>query len=190
MADQYLPFAWDETQFQGGTYALPFDTDARALFYNKDLIEAAGQDAGALDIANGPPTIAEVNAIADTITQTDADGNYTQMGWIPGGPGAAGTAGRPRPGLALHVGLRARRQLRRPRGLPGHADRPRRRGRLPVPVRLGGGARPAEGLPVRGDGHARSSQPRPQNAFITGKLGMVVTGRLAHQPAWRSSPRT
>ena len=55
MADQYLPFAWDETQFQGKTYALPFDTDVRALFYNKDLIEAAGQDASALDIANGPP---------------------------------------------------------------------------------------------------------------------------------------
>ena len=44
MADQYLPFAWAETQFQGETYALPFDTDVRALFYNIDLIEAAGQD--------------------------------------------------------------------------------------------------------------------------------------------------
>src|SRR3990170_4367299 len=93
MADQYLPFAWEETQFEGGTYALPFDTDARALFFNIDLIEAAGQDASVLDIANGPPTIAEVNAIADAITQTDADGNYTVMGWIPGGPGPAGNPG-------------------------------------------------------------------------------------------------
>ena len=42
LKDQYLEFAWDETQFQGKTYALPFDTDARALFYNKDMIEAAG----------------------------------------------------------------------------------------------------------------------------------------------------
>jgi multiple sugar transport system substrate-binding protein len=93
MADQYLPFAWAETQFDGNTYALPFDTDARALFYNIDMIEAAGQDASVLDIANGPPTIAEVNAIGDAITQTDADGNYTQMGFIPGGPGPAGNPG-------------------------------------------------------------------------------------------------
>jgi multiple sugar transport system substrate-binding protein len=93
MADQYLDFAWAETQFQGGTYALPLDTDARALFYNIDMIEAAGQDPSVLDIANGPPTIAEVNAIGDAVTQTDADGNYTQMGWIPGGPSGAGNPG-------------------------------------------------------------------------------------------------
>jgi multiple sugar transport system substrate-binding protein len=93
MADQYLPFAWAETQFQGATYALPFDTDVRALFYNIDLLEAAGQDPAQLDIANGPLTIDAVDAIADAVTQTDADGNYTQMGWIPGGPGAAGQPG-------------------------------------------------------------------------------------------------
>jgi multiple sugar transport system substrate-binding protein len=93
MADQYLPFAWEEAQFQGKTYALPWDTDVRALFYNKDLIEAAGQDASVLDMANGPATIEEVNAIADAITETDADGNYSVMGWVPGGPGPAGQPG-------------------------------------------------------------------------------------------------
>jgi multiple sugar transport system substrate-binding protein len=93
MADQYLEFAWAETQFQGATYALPFDTDARALFYNIDMIEAAGQDPAQLDIANGPPTIEEVNTIADAITTEDASGNYEVMGWIPGGPTAAGLPG-------------------------------------------------------------------------------------------------
>ena len=39
--------------------ALPFDTDARALFYNKDMITAAGEDPAKLDIANGPATIDE-----------------------------------------------------------------------------------------------------------------------------------
>ena len=57
MSSQYLPFAWAETQFQGKTYALPFDTDARALWYNKDLITAAGEDPAQLDIAKGAPTI-------------------------------------------------------------------------------------------------------------------------------------
>ena len=57
MSSQYLPFAWAETQFQGKTYALPFDTDARALWYNKDLITAAGEDPAQLDISKGAPTI-------------------------------------------------------------------------------------------------------------------------------------
>ena len=93
MAGDYLEFAWAETQFQGKTYALPFDTDARALYYNKDLITAAGQDPAALDIANGAPTIDEVLAIADAVTTEDADGNYDVLGWLPGGPGPGGQPG-------------------------------------------------------------------------------------------------
>ena len=93
MASQYLPFAWAETQFQGKTYALPFDTDARALWYNIDLIKAAGQDPAQLDITKGAPTIDTVIKIADAINKKDASGNYTIMGWMPGGPGAGGNPG-------------------------------------------------------------------------------------------------
>jgi multiple sugar transport system substrate-binding protein len=93
MSSQYLPFAWAETQFQGKTYALPFDTDARALWYNKDLITAAGEDPAKLDIANGAPTIDTVVAIADKVSKKDASGNYDVMGWMPGGPGAGGNPG-------------------------------------------------------------------------------------------------
>ena len=93
MSGDYLPFAWAETQFQGKTYALPFDTDARALWYNKDLIQAAGEDPAQLDISKGPPTIELVNKIADKITKKDASGNYDVMGWVPGGPHEGGTPG-------------------------------------------------------------------------------------------------
>ena len=93
LSSQYLPFAWAETQFQGKTYALPFDTDARALWYNKDLITAAGENPADLDIAKGAPTIATVTKIADKINKKDASGNYTVMGWMPGGPGAGGNPG-------------------------------------------------------------------------------------------------
>ncbi len=93
LASQYLPFAWAETQFQGKTYALPFDTDARALWYNKDLITAAGEDPAQLDIAKGAPTIELVTKIADKINKKDASGNYDVMGWMPGGPGAGGNPG-------------------------------------------------------------------------------------------------
>ena len=93
LASQYLPFAWAETQFEGKTFALPFDTDARALWYNKDLITAAGQDPAQLDMAKGPPTIAAVTKIADAVNKKDASGNYDIMGWMPGGPGSGGNPG-------------------------------------------------------------------------------------------------
>jgi multiple sugar transport system substrate-binding protein len=92
-SSQYLPFAWAETQYKGGTYALPFDTDARALWYNIDMIKAAGQDPAQLDITKGAPTIATVTKIADAINKKDASGNYTTMGWMPAGPGAGGNPG-------------------------------------------------------------------------------------------------
>jgi multiple sugar transport system substrate-binding protein len=93
MSGDYLPFAWAETQFQGKTYALPFDTDARALWYNKDLITAAGEDPAQLDISKGAPTIETVTKIADKISTKDASGNYDVMGWMPAGPGAGGNPG-------------------------------------------------------------------------------------------------
>jgi multiple sugar transport system substrate-binding protein len=93
MSADYLPFAWAETQFKGKTYALPFDTDARALWYNKDLITAAGEDPAALDISKGPATIDAVTKIADKVTKKDASGNYDVMGWMPAGPGAGGNPG-------------------------------------------------------------------------------------------------
>src|SRR4029077_9404971 len=91
-ASDYLPFAWAETQYQGHTYALPFDTDARVLWYNKDMITAAGQDPAQLDLSKGAPTIDTVTKIADAMNKKDASGNYTTMGWMPGGPGAGGNA--------------------------------------------------------------------------------------------------
>ncbi len=93
MSNDYLPFAWAETQYQKKTYALPFDTDARALWYNKDLIQAAGEDPAALDISKGPPTIDAVTKMADKISKKDSSGNYDVMGWMPAGPGAGGNPG-------------------------------------------------------------------------------------------------
>jgi multiple sugar transport system substrate-binding protein len=93
LSSQYLPFAWAETQYKGQTFALPFDTDARALWYNKDLITAAGQDPAQLDMSKGAPTIDTVTKIADAINKKDSSGNYDVMGWMPGGPGAGGNPG-------------------------------------------------------------------------------------------------
>jgi ABC-type glycerol-3-phosphate transport system substrate-binding protein len=65
----HIPFAWAEANFQGVPYALPFDTDARALFYNIGMLEEAGIDPAELDIANGPITFARLTEIANGLTR-------------------------------------------------------------------------------------------------------------------------
>ncbi|MDZ7705519.1 MAG: hypothetical protein U5L04_13675 [Trueperaceae bacterium] len=44
LRDQYLDFAWDEVSYDGGVWAFPFDTDTRALYYRRDILEDAGVD--------------------------------------------------------------------------------------------------------------------------------------------------
>src|SRR6266576_6262186 len=61
LASNYLDFAWKEALFKGKPYALPDDTDARVLYYNKDML---GADASQLDIAKGAPTVATVRTLA------------------------------------------------------------------------------------------------------------------------------
>ncbi len=80
-SEVYIPFAWAEANFQGTPYALPFDTDARALFYNKGMLQEAGVDPAELDAANGPITFARLAEIANQINETDQDGNFSRMGF-------------------------------------------------------------------------------------------------------------
>ena len=83
LSSNYLTFAWQEAQFKGKPYALPFDTDTRALYYRKDLLQAAGVDISALDPAKGPPTIDAIRAMANKVNKKDASGNYTTIGFVP-----------------------------------------------------------------------------------------------------------
>ncbi|GLV57229.1 sugar ABC transporter substrate-binding protein [Dictyobacter sp. S3.2.2.5] len=79
----YLPFAWGETQYQGHSYGLPLETDARAIYYNKDLLKQAGIDPSELDPSHGPVTVDKLWSIAQKLNKTDSHGNYTQIGFIP-----------------------------------------------------------------------------------------------------------
>lgn len=83
LSGDYLPFAWAEVQFQGDVYGLPFDTDARALYYNKDMLQAAGVDPSQLDPMNGPISIDQLTQISDKVNKTDSSGAYTQLGFVP-----------------------------------------------------------------------------------------------------------
>lgn len=57
---------------------LPWGTDAYALFWNKDLFEAAG-----LDPEKPPSTMEELVEYAEKLTIVNADGTIEQIGFIP-----------------------------------------------------------------------------------------------------------
>src|SRR5207248_3150105 len=69
LASNYLDFACKEALFKGKPYALPDDTDARVLYYNEDMLQAAGADASQLDISKGAPTVAAVRTLASKLNK-------------------------------------------------------------------------------------------------------------------------
>lgn len=83
LSEVYIPFSWAEANFQGTPFALPFDTDARALFYNRGLLEEVGVDPAELDVANGAITFDRLTEIANMLNETDQDGNFSRMGFVP-----------------------------------------------------------------------------------------------------------
>jgi multiple sugar transport system substrate-binding protein len=83
LSEVYIPFAWAEANFQGAPFALPFDTDARALFYNIGMLQEAGVDPAELDVANGPVTFEKLTEIANQLNETDQDGNFSRIGFVP-----------------------------------------------------------------------------------------------------------
>jgi len=74
----YYPFAWAETVYKGGIYALSFDTDTRGLWYNKDIMAEAG-----LDPEKPPTTLDELREATAALTQTDSNGRVTRYGFNP-----------------------------------------------------------------------------------------------------------
>jgi multiple sugar transport system substrate-binding protein len=76
--DQFYDWAWDQTLFEGQTYGIPFETDVRVLFWNKQLFEEAGLD------PNKPPTTwDELWEYADALDKKNADGSYDRIAFFP-----------------------------------------------------------------------------------------------------------
>jgi ABC-type glycerol-3-phosphate transport system substrate-binding protein len=65
-------------QTLGKYYCLPWGTDIYALYWNKDMFEAAG-----LDPEKPPQTMEQVAEYADKLTKKDTSGELTQVGFIP-----------------------------------------------------------------------------------------------------------
>jgi len=83
----YFPACWDEARWEGKVYAIPTGTDNRALFYNKDLLRAAGLVAPDGE-AKPPRTWDELEDYALKLSEftRDASGAITgirRIGFIP-----------------------------------------------------------------------------------------------------------
>jgi multiple sugar transport system substrate-binding protein len=84
LTQTYIEFAAQEAMYQGKPYALPFDTDVRALFVNLDLMEAAGVDVSIFDPANGAITWDQLKEAAAMVNKESAAGDiFEQAGFVP-----------------------------------------------------------------------------------------------------------
>jgi len=68
----------DQCKLGEQIWCLPWGTDIYALFWNKDLFEAAG-----LDPEKPPETLEELGEYADKLTKIGPDGTIEQIGFIP-----------------------------------------------------------------------------------------------------------
>ncbi|MFN2477234.1 MAG: extracellular solute-binding protein, partial [Chthoniobacterales bacterium] len=86
--ENYYNSAWDEVVYADpvtgsrGTYGVPERVDDRALFYNKDLLKRAGF-VDAQGEARPPQTWEELAEMAPKLTERDARGNITRLGFAP-----------------------------------------------------------------------------------------------------------
>ncbi|WP_153462912.1 ABC transporter substrate-binding protein [Sediminibacillus terrae] len=78
LKDSFYPHLWDAVTYNDKAYALPFTTDTRMLFYNKDAFREAG-----LDPDKPPRTWEELKEYSDKLTVKNDDGGYEQVGYYP-----------------------------------------------------------------------------------------------------------
>jgi multiple sugar transport system substrate-binding protein len=83
ISQEYSEGPWQEVLYQKKVYALPTNTDARVLFYNKKLLKEAGIDVNEFDPARGPMDPKRFQEIAFKLNQTDSSGAYTRIGFVP-----------------------------------------------------------------------------------------------------------
>jgi multiple sugar transport system substrate-binding protein len=83
LSQEYSEGPWQEVTYQNKVYALPTNTDARVLFYNKQILREAGIDLAEFDPAKGPIAPDRFQEIAMKLNQTDASGAYTRIGFVP-----------------------------------------------------------------------------------------------------------
>lgn len=77
MESEYYSHLWDAGVYEGEVYAVPFNTDTRIFYWNKDMFEEAG-----LDPEQPPETWAEIEEYAAKLDD-GSDGRYNTIGFLP-----------------------------------------------------------------------------------------------------------
>jgi len=77
-SEDYWPFTWQQTLYQDHSYGIPFETDVRVLYYNKNAFKDAG-----LDPEKPPKTWEELMDTAAKLDKKNEDGTYSQIGLFP-----------------------------------------------------------------------------------------------------------
>ena len=83
-ADRFFKAAWDEAVYKGRVYGIPNGIDNRALYYNEDLLIAAGYKEVAPDgtvRARPPANWEQCKQYAARLTQRDEDGTIQVIGF-------------------------------------------------------------------------------------------------------------
>ncbi|PZD97444.1 ABC transporter substrate-binding protein [Paenibacillus sambharensis] len=75
--DRFFPELWQAVTHEGKPYALPFNTDTRFLYYNKEAFREAG-----LDPEKPPGTWAELEEYAQKLDKKNGD-RYERIGFYP-----------------------------------------------------------------------------------------------------------
>jgi multiple sugar transport system substrate-binding protein len=75
---QFWPFTWQEALVDGEPYGIPFETDVRVLYWNKQAFAEVG-----LDPEKPPTTWEELWAYADKLDKKNEDGSWARIGFHP-----------------------------------------------------------------------------------------------------------
>jgi ABC-type glycerol-3-phosphate transport system substrate-binding protein len=80
---QIDPLALASNTYKGNLYGLPYYYDARALYYNKDILAKAG-------VKTLPTTWDEADKLGRELDVKNSNGQYTQLGYVPLSPSTLG----------------------------------------------------------------------------------------------------
>lgn len=75
---QFWPFTWNEATVDGDPYGIPFETDVRVLYWNKQAFAEVG-----LDPEQPPTTWDELLEYADKLDKKNEDGSWARIGFHP-----------------------------------------------------------------------------------------------------------
>ncbi len=76
--EDFFDTCWDECVYRDGLYGIPYNTDVRVLFWNKQIFREAG-----LDPERPPRTWEELREFSRKTTKRKPSGELEQVGFVP-----------------------------------------------------------------------------------------------------------